>query len=336
MDANVTKEKIEKLTNVLEALKGLLKVINELRLIIFPLIATLIALFNFNKFKDFLITNHILSEGIINFILNNSNGLISILLLIVLFILTMSIRKTGKKQIEVEKGTYILINRIHNDFIHRIRNAICELYLLSEKIIKYKADGNCDAIQEVQLHAFDNLKNNLQEFVDSISDYLSKYNNDTISVCIKTINSGQNEVKDLDKKARTLVRSRNTDRERKRTNEDITIGKNTDFIHLCDGTNIWFHGVDLKAKYESNEYMNEAEANDWQSKYNSTIVVPIRYYNANDETPTHDILGFLCIDSKNIIQEWDNINSFELQYLAIYADTIYTYIKLFRRIFDEG
>lgn len=336
MKTNDIKEKIGKFKDFIEAIIGLLKAIIELRLIIIPIIGTLIALFNFKKFKDFLTSHHILSENVINFIFDNSNGLISILLLVALLMLTMSIRKTGKKEIKAGQITYNVIKDLHNDFIHKIRNAIYELYLLSEKLMKYKIENNQDAIQEVQLHAFDNLLNNLQSFVDSLANFLSVYNKDTISVCIKIISSGQNNLKDLEKKAKTLVRSHNTDRERKRTNEDITIGKNTDFIHLCEGTNIWFHGVDLKTQYEKGNYENEAEAKDWQAKYNSTIVVPIRYYNANDGNPIHDILGFLCIDSKNIIQSWDDVNSFELQYLAIYADTIYTYIKLFRRIFDEG
>lgn len=336
MKNNIPKDKINNITDILEALKGLLKIINELWLIIVPLLTTLIALFNFEKLKNFLVTYHILSEGVINFIYNNSNGLISLLLLLTLFILIMTIRKTGKQEIQTGLTTYNLINKLHNDFIHKIRNAIYELHLLNEKIIKYRAEGNQDAIQEVHSHAIDNLSNNLQNFVNSIADYLSTYNNDTISVCIKTINPGQNDLEDFDKKAKTLVRSHNTDRERKRSNEDITIGKNTDFIYLCKGTNIWFHGVDLKSQYDNDKYFNEAEAKDWQSKYNSTIVVPIRYYNANDRKPINDILGFLCIDSKNIIHRWDDINSFELQYLAIYADTIYTYIKLFRKIFEEG
>ena len=112
------------------------------------------------------------------------------------------------------------------------------------------------------------------------------------------------------------------------------MGKNSDFKHLCDGTNIWYHGVDLKSKYEKHEYENEADEKDWQQKYNSTIVVPIRYYNINENISVNDILGFLCIDSKKIIKNWDDANSFELQYRAIFADSIYTYIKLFRRMFQ--
>lgn len=336
MDINIITNKIKKCKDILELFKGLLKIIIELIFVIAPIMSAFLALLNFDNIKTFLISHHVLSEDVANFIANNSNGFISILLTILIIILIISIRKTGKKEIKAGQITYNIIYKIHNDFIHKIRNGIYEMYLLNQKIIKYRKDNNHDAIQEVQLHAFDNLINNLQNYVDSIADYLSEYNNDTISVCIKTINSGQNDVSDLDKKAKTLVRSHNTDRERKRSNEDITIGKNTDFIHLCNGTNIWFHGVDLKTQYTNGKYINEAEAQDWQEKYNSTIVVPIRYYNANDGNPIHDILGFLCIDSKKIIPRWDDVNSFELQYLAIYADTIYTYVKLFRRIFEEG
>lgn len=78
----------------------------------------------------------------------------------------------------------------------------------------------------------------------------------------------------------------------------------------------------------STDYKNEKS--DWPEKYNSTIVVPIRYLNTNDGNLIHDILGFLCVDSKNSIKRWNDNNSFELQYLAIFADSIYTYIKLFQ------
>ena len=177
----------------------------------------------------------------------------------------------------------------------------------------------------------------MQAFVDLIAQCLSSYNKDTISVCIKVIEPGQENVDDLDKKAKTFVRSSNTSRERKRVDECITLGKNTDFKHLCDATNIWYHGVDLKKLFAEGKYNTEAKTEDWQKKYNSTIVVPIRYFDTNEGKgdSIHDILGFLCIDSNSVIEKWDSDGAFELQYLAVFADLIYSYIKLFRRIFDK-
>ncbi len=327
------KDKIKIINEIIESIKIFFENLNGLYLLIIPLIGAVIGSFNFSKFKTFLINNHILSEKTIDFISENSNGIISISLIILSVILVCSIRKTGKKGIEANSIVYNIMYKLHNDLIHKIRNATYELYNAKEKLKAYQ--NNQDAIQELQMHTFDNIINNLQDFTDTIADYLSKYNKDTISVCIKVIDSGQENIDNLNKTAKTLVRSKNTSRDRKRINEGITVGKNTDFKHLCDGTNIWYHGVDLKKLYEMGQYETEADVRDWQSKYNSTIVVPIRYYDTNNGTPIHDILGFLCIDSKNKIEHWDDTHSLELQFLAIFADSIYNYIKLFRRIFNE-
>lgn len=330
------KIELDKITDFLKSLKELINSAKELLLILFPFFGFIIALFNFDKFKNFLSKNNILSENLIDIISNNTNGIISMILVIALIVLIFAIKRTAKKEIQTSINTYSVINKLHNEFSHKLRDGIYNLYLKNERVIELKMSSNNDAIKEVQERAFDNLILDLQSFVDLIADYLSSYNMDVISVCIKIINPGQDNVEDKDKMAKTLVRSKNTKRERKRRNENIILGNNSDFKHLCDGTNIWYHGVDLKTMYDNGQYKNEAEAKDWQDKYNSTIVVPIRYYEVNDRVSINDILGFLCIDSKNIIKNWDDINSFELQYLAIFADSIYTYIKLFKRLFEEG
>lgn len=330
------KEVFDDLAELLKSLKELIVSAKELLVVLFPAGGTLVALFNFEKIKNFLEKHKILSPEIINFLSNNVNGIISGLLIVALIILALTIRKVGKKELQVNNSSYNIISKLHYEFAHKLRDGIYNLYLMNKRVNELKDKNNMEAIQEVQERAFDNLILDLQNFVDLISDCLSTYNKDIISVCIKTINPGQENIDDLDKQAKTLVRSQNTKRDRRRPNENITLGKNSDFKYLCDGTNIWFHGVDLKTLYEEDKYENEADEKDWQRKYNSTIVVPIRYYNVSDKVSVNDILGFLCIDSKNIVKTWDDADSFELQYLAIFADSIYTYIKLFRRLFDEG
>lgn len=326
---------LDKITESLKLLIELFETLKSLWQFLLFILATIITTINFDKIKLFLIRHHIISNKVMTVITDNSLGIILGILTIVIYILCIIISRAAKQEIESRNDSLNTVTKLHNDFIHKIRDGIYELHMVNKKLIIIKESNNEEAMQEMRLHAFDNLIRNLQDFVNSISDFLSHYNDDTISVCIKIINSGQENVDNLDKKAKTLVRSKNTIRERNRPNENITIGKNSDFTHLCDGTNIWYHGIDLITKYNNHEYMNEAPKEDWQSKYNSTIVVPIRYYNTNYGELIHDIIGFLCIDSKNIVADWDDNNSFELQYLAIYADSIYTYIKLFHRIFDE-
>lgn len=327
------KEKIDDLTDIVNSFKKLIESLKGLWILILPIIGFVTTLFNLKKVRDFLINHNILSQNVVDFIYNNSNGIISILLLIALIFLIILIRKTGKKELTTSNATYNMVNKLHNEFVHKLRDGISNLYLKNERVIELRNQNNIEAIKEVQGRAFDNLIIDLQCFVDLISDYLSSYNKDTISTCIKIINSDQDNIDDLNKTARTLVRSKNTKRKRIRSNENVTLGKNTDFKYLCDGTNIWYHSADLKTKFNNGEYENEAKTSDWQGKYNSTIVVPIRHYNI--ENNNNDILGFICIDSQNIMKNWDNESSFELQFLAIFADLIYTYIKLFRRLFDE-
>lgn len=335
-------EKIDNLTNITNSIKSLISSISELSIVILPILGAMAKLFDIDNFKNFLITHSLLPENSINFISDHSTIILCLFLLLTSVIFTIhfiiSIKKTSKNQLETNNNsynvTYNIVNKLHNDFIHKLRDATYNLYLKEQRIIELRKTQNTEAIKEVQERAFDSLISNLQSFVDSIADYLSEYNNkDKISVCIKIINPGQDNIADSDKKAKTLVRSKNTKKARSRTNENITLGKNTDFKHLCDGTNIWYHGVDLKTKYENGEYENEAPVKDWQSKYNSTIVVPIRYYINDDDILVNDILGFLCIDSKKIVTTWDDTEPFELQYLAIFADSLYTYIKFFRRLF---
>lgn len=332
LEIRLMKKIIEQITEFFDSILKLINSAKAIFLTLAPIASVLLALFNFDKFTNLLIKYHISSEDTINFISNNSNGFISILLVSLLIILVLAIRKTGKKELKTGDYTYNVIKRLHLDFAHKLRDGIYNLYLKNERVIELKQNNNTEAIKEVQGRAFDNLISDLQNFVNLIADCLSELNNDTISVCIKTINPGQANIDNLNKKAKTLVRSGNTKRGRDRPDEVVTLGRNTDFKHLCDGTNIWYHEVDLKSKFEKHEYENEADAEDWQNKYNSTIVVPIRYYN----NTLNDILGFICIDSKNTKEKWSDENSFELQYLAIFADSIYTYIKLFRRLFDEA
>lgn len=329
-----TKDKIENFNHLTELIKQLIQNLMEIVSLFGVVVAAIGGLLNFEKLKSFVIQHKILSESVINSLSGNSNGILSILLIVLLIVLILTIRKAGKQQIAAGMDVQKFLYKLHNDLIHIVRNEICDLYVDRDKRQQYK--DNTQALEELQVHAFDKMKNNLQNFVDNVAEVLSKYNNgDVISVCIKIIESGQDDKDILERTARTLVRSKNTGRERGRSNEKVTVGLNTDFKHLCEGTNIWYHGVNLKKLYDEGKYKTEAEAKDWQSKYNSTMVVPIRYWDAKKEPNLNDILGFICIDSKNIIDHWDNEDALELQYLAIYADSLYSYIKLFRRIFNE-
>lgn len=115
--------------------------------------------------------------------------------------------------------------------------------------------------------------------------------------------------------------------------------KNTDFTNLCKGQIVFFGSSDLHKITDSGQYINDSR--NWEeNKYTSTLVTPIRYYNNdiyNSRTRNikPDIIGFLCIDSKDEIKEWEYSDSFELQLLAAFSDVLYVYIKEFYKCFEN-
>ena len=48
-----------------------------------------------------------------------------------------------------------------------------------------------------------------------------------------------------------------------------------------------------------------------------------------------DILGYLCIDSRAILPEWENSiqNRYIVNILSVYADSLYIYLSCFQRAF---
>ena len=133
----------------------------------------------------------------------------------------------------------------------------------------------------------------------------------------------------------SLVRSSNTKEERESVTPTI-IGQNTDFINLCRGQIIFFGSGNLLKLSESGQYINDSDNWDNGKTYLSTLVTPIRYYN-NDERNNikTDVIGFLCIDCKEEIYEWEKADSFELQILGAFSDILYVYIKEFYSCFED-
>lgn len=227
---------------------------------------------------------------------------------------------------------------LHCKLIHKIRNNIVELELLTNKLYKFAKEGNMDAISECYSKELTILKNNLKEYIDSLSLYLKKYRNSEISVCIKIFKErDRNRDEFLSEELISLVRSSNT--ERFRSNKERTfVGQNTDFTNLCKGQMIFFGSSNLHKINESGQYINDSK--NWkENKYTSTLVTPIRYYNNdsdnNNKNIKSDVIGFLCIDSQDEIKEWENSDSFELQIMAIFSDILYVYIKEFYKCFEN-
>jgi hypothetical protein len=227
---------------------------------------------------------------------------------------------------------------LHQNLIHKVRNDIVELEILTPVLIKYVNDGNNDALLEFYDKELLVLKSKLKGYVDCLASYLTKYRSNEISVCIKVFkNRDRNRTKFLEEEIITFARSSNTEKERNNSNI-TTIGANTDFANLCRGQIVFFASSNLNKIEKSGQYINDSV--NWKnSKYISTLVIPIRYYNNavtnNNNNIKSDVIGFLCIDSKEEIIEWESSNSFELQLLASFADILYVYIKEFYNCFEK-
>lgn len=228
---------------------------------------------------------------------------------------------------------------LHQNLIHKVRNDIVELELLTPTLVQYSKDKNGHALLEFYDKELSVLRNKLKDYIDCLEKYLTEYRGNEISVCIKIFEKrDRNRTKFLDEKIITLTRSSNTEKERN-NNYETTIGSNTDFTNLCKGQIVFFASSNLNKIEQSGQYINNS-TNYKNGQYKSTLVTPIRYYNNavnnNKNNITSDVIGFLCIDSKEEIVEWESSDSFELQLLAAFSDILYVYIKEFYNCFEKA
>lgn len=322
---------------------------------------------NFNKIYTFIGNTVTVGTGIIsilswivrNILKNNEStdpvSITSVTILtyvlhfsVVLFIIAMGVLiirtiyiaiKSKSEMYSLQKN---LANFIHIQLIHKIRNNLVELEPITVKLNKFAKIDNSDAINECYESEIEKLRKNLKEYVDCLAKYLTSYRKSNISVCIKIFKTRDRNRKDFeDEEIITFVRSENTEKDRNNNNNKTFVGQNTDFSNLCKGQIIFFASSNLHKIKESGQYINDSK-NFKKHKYTSTLVAPIRYNN-NDQNNTRinksirpDIIGFLCIDSKDKIEEWESPDSFELQLLAIFSDVLYVYIKEFYKCFENS
>lgn len=231
--------------------------------------------------------------------------------------------------------------KLHVRFFHDLRDDIKDLENYGKKI--NAGDDKEKIILKEEM--FKKFVESMQRYIDFISEYFSDYCGSTISACIKIIklDKDNQDIDDIkNRRAITLVRSSATKRERSKNNEEVTVVKNSDFLFLCTGANVFYGKADLDQEYSKHQYNVEDDYNTWHSKYISTLITPIRYYNkhrrytTNDNRIELDILGFLCIDSKKKQINWEDFDSHELQLMAIISDSLYTYMKRFKDIYIKG
>lgn len=285
--------------------------------------------------NNFLINDlHISSDTLSKFI-NTKNVILIILGVLLLFSLLKFIYNAILSSANNQRKITSFTKMIHLIFIHNTRSKIVELDELSDRL--KLAVENEDNIDDIYNEELEKLKKNIQPCVDELGDFLSRYRDEKVSVCVKTFVNGSRYKKDyMEESLMTIARSKNTRKSRTSSHLSI-VGKNSDFIDLCYGKSMFFGKCGLKDKYDNGLYKNDSP--EWWKKYNSTLVAPIRYFNKDgikgNINIDIDVIGFLCIDCKKDIKEWEFRDSFELQLLAIIADSLYTYIRLFFNCFDN-
>ena len=221
-----------------------------------------------------------------------------------------------------------LIFKLHSQFVHKTRNHMHKLNSIKKKVKSIK--NNKDEYNEIYMREYEKVKEVLQPVVNCISEILSDYSKQTISSCIKIFMMDELKENPLDRHVTTFVRSENTSINRGSDEADfIDVKKNTDFRRLCNGRAMFACG-DLRALHKKGLYKNDSK--NWQNKYNSSLVVPIRY-KPEIQIPKKKsniyILGFICIDSEKNNIQWEERDCLEVQFLGMFADTIYMYLNEF-------
>ena len=241
------------------------------------------------------------------------------------------------------------IRELHSNFIHKVRTKIINLNKTAEKVSKLDITSSDykQAFSELQTDAKNDLKDTIEPFLDLISKHLSKIRNDKISVCIKIFSFESNDVEPKDRRVFTVARCSNTapkrkDRDKTIDNKGVVtvtenlVGENSDFLQLVNGGS-HFASSNLN---ELDAYRNDSKNFEKPRHYISTLVMPIRcaLESTNEDGQmiiNPNVIGFLCADSKKSILEWEDSESLDWQILAIFADTLYVYLRNFHEIFKN-
>ena len=271
---------------------------------------------------------------IVNWIFDKTNIILFLLQSVIIIAFIYKVWKIGKIDILKYDNFQDFVKQIHIKLIHDVRDNIKEL----DSNIKELNKNNEDITKIIKSKMFQDLSNNMQTYVDFLAEYLSKYCNTTISTCIKIVKF---ENCDSDNpEAITLTRSSNTRNMRLKNEESIFINQNDDFKYLYNGANTFYGKADLIKEHNNGNYHVQDSIEKWSNKYKSTLIAPIRYYSKhskhNNIDVEFDILGFLCIDANKVMEKWEDIDSFELGMLAIFADTMYIYLKRYKEVYCKN
>ncbi len=212
--------------------------------------------------------------------------------------------------IKMKKYRAVMSNVICNtseemySFLRESRNILFD-------ILKYKKRN------QLSVHLLNqSIENYFENSLDSLCNIIKSFTGQEVSACIKIIvpEDADEEIKLDNARVKTFVRSKNTDPNRKNSDEYYENGEiprimdNSDFRDILDPKSpmrkSYFYKKSLieHAKEEAkNDRSYDNTTKNWEKYYKSTIVVPIRIkhkrlYFSNKDKYFH-VIGFLCVDS---------------------------------------
>ncbi len=111
--------------------------------------------------------------------------------------------------------------------------------------------------------------------------------------------------------------------------EPVKISTNTAYRHIFEKKHSYFVCGDLRKFKEEQPTKNIKfvceYGSHWKELFVSTIVIPIRWRNTEEET--YIIAGVICVDCKRPMNDWYNTSSYAYHVVAHYADLLYLPIE---------
>lgn len=200
----------------------------------------------------------------------------------------------------------------HN-IIHYYRNVTFEMDVILEKI-------NCtDQIDQKEI---DNTIKSCEHFLiiltSSLQNYFAIYSDDNCSIALKILSEDKKRLKTVFRDSVNLKKRRQA--ELFCGNESYDVTDNTAFnVILSDEYKDFYYANDnLEQAYLAHNYINGNK--NWNSLYNSTIVVPIS--KLNHEKNERNILGFLTVDNK----QGYLVDNTTIEYMLGISDLLYNFV----------
>ena len=169
------------------------------------------------------------------------------------------------------------------------------------------------------------------ECADDVEKILSEEYNKDISVSIKVI--GQDPGSDKMYVSTLGAGENNIGAGRFCATKKVNIADNYIYTSLINSGNKYYSNPDLTKFTPTREGKTIPlceYGNRWRDYFVSTIVIPIRYVSEEGNTLLHNIVGFVCVDCKDVITDWGQpklIRTNPYHIIAIVADSLAQVLK---------